>query len=106
MQARTALCRGSCCRAAQVSGRALLLSERARIKSPAVATNVPPHGAFRGCGRRKHLRFRAAHRDKVANTIGLNSGRKFRRRNVQQEGETTPRDESDHSRKVDYGGRD
>ncbi|HXI75337.1 MAG TPA: xanthine dehydrogenase family protein molybdopterin-binding subunit, partial [Pyrinomonadaceae bacterium] len=59
-----------------------------RIKSTAVATNVPPHGAFRGFGAPQSIFALERHMDKVAKTIGLSS-EEFRRRNFIKEGETT-----------------
>ncbi len=59
-----------------------------RIRSSAVATNVPPHGAFRGFGAPQSIFALERHLDKVAKTVGL-SPDEFRRRNFIQEGETT-----------------
>jgi CO/xanthine dehydrogenase Mo-binding subunit len=59
-----------------------------RIKSTAVATNVPPHGAFRGFGAPQSIFALERHMDKVAKTIGL-TPEEFRRRNFIREGETT-----------------
>src|SRR5256885_4291243 len=59
-----------------------------RIKSTAVATNVPPHGAFRGFGAPQSIFALERHMDKVARVIGL-SPEEFRRRNFIKEGETT-----------------
>src|SRR5437667_2584994 len=59
-----------------------------RINSTAVATNVPPHGAFRGFGAPQSIFALERHMDKVAHTIGL-SAEEFRRRNFIREGETT-----------------
>src|SRR6185436_5700834 len=59
-----------------------------RIRSKAVATNVPPHGAFRGFGAPQSIFALERHLDKVANSIGL-SPEEFRRRNFIQEGQTT-----------------
>src|SRR5438270_1997156 len=59
-----------------------------RIKSTAVATNVPPHGAFRGFGAPQSIFALERHMDKVAHAIGL-SPEEFRRRNFIKEGETT-----------------
>jgi CO/xanthine dehydrogenase Mo-binding subunit len=59
-----------------------------RIKSRAVATNVPPHGAFRGFGAPQSIFALERHMDKVARAIGL-SPEEFRRRNFIHEGETT-----------------
>ncbi len=59
-----------------------------RIRSTAVATNVPPHGAFRGFGAPQSIFALERHMDKVAQTIGLTAD-EFRRRNFIKEGETT-----------------
>ncbi|HYX31246.1 MAG TPA: xanthine dehydrogenase family protein molybdopterin-binding subunit [Pyrinomonadaceae bacterium] len=59
-----------------------------RIKSTAVATNVPPHGAFRGFGAPQSIFALERHMDKVARTIGLTPD-EFRRRNFIKQGETT-----------------
>ena len=59
-----------------------------RIQSKAVATNMPPHGAFRGFGAPQSIFALERHMDKVAKTIGL-SPEEFRRRNFIKENETT-----------------
>ena len=59
-----------------------------RIRSRAVATNMPPHGAFRGFGAPQSIFALERHLNKVAQTIGL-SPEEFRRRNFIHEGETT-----------------
>jgi len=59
-----------------------------RIRSRAVATNVPPHGAFRGFGAPQSIFALERHFDKVADAVGL-SPEEFRRRNFIREGETT-----------------
>src|SRR5437016_9866678 len=59
-----------------------------RIKSTAVATNVPPHGAFRGFGAPQSIFGLELHMDKVAKAIGL-TPEEFRPRNFIKEGETT-----------------
>jgi CO/xanthine dehydrogenase Mo-binding subunit len=59
-----------------------------RIHSRAVATNVPPHGAFRGFGAPQSIFALERHMDKVAHTLGL-TPEEFRRRNFIHEGETT-----------------
>lgn len=59
-----------------------------RIRSRAVATNVPPHGAFRGFGAPQSIFALERHMDKVAHAVGL-SPEEFRRRNFIREGETT-----------------
>src|SRR6478672_7216946 len=59
-----------------------------RIRSKAVATNVPPHGAFRGFGAPQSIFALERQLDKVAGTLGLTPD-EFRRRNFVKEGETT-----------------
>ena len=59
-----------------------------RIKSRAVATNVPPHGAFRGFGAPQSIFALERHLDKVAQSVGL-APDELRRRNFLQQGETT-----------------
>ena len=59
-----------------------------RIHSRAVATNVPPHGAFRGFGAPQSIFALERHMDKVAQTVGL-APEEFRQRNFIHEGETT-----------------
>jgi CO/xanthine dehydrogenase Mo-binding subunit len=59
-----------------------------RITSTAVATNAPPHGAFRGFGAPQSIFALERHIDKVARTVGLTPA-EFRCRNFIKEGETT-----------------
>src|SRR5438045_6476761 len=59
-----------------------------RIKSTALATNVPPHGAFRGFGAPQSIFALERHMDKVAHAIGL-APDEFRLRNFLKQGETT-----------------
>ncbi len=59
-----------------------------RIRSRAVATNAPPHGAFRGFGAPQSIFALERHLDKVAATVGL-APEELRRRNFIREGETT-----------------
>jgi CO/xanthine dehydrogenase Mo-binding subunit len=59
-----------------------------RIKSTAVATNVPPHGAFRGFGAPQSIFALERQMDRVAKEIGL-TPEEFRRRNFIKTGETT-----------------
>ena len=59
-----------------------------RIQSRAVATNVPPHGAFRGFGAPQSIFALERHLDKVAKAVGLTPD-EFRRRNFIRESETT-----------------
>jgi CO/xanthine dehydrogenase Mo-binding subunit len=59
-----------------------------RICSSAVATNIPPHGAFRGFGAPQSIFALERHLDKVAAAAGLTPD-EFRRRNFIQQGQTT-----------------
>ncbi len=59
-----------------------------RIRSTAVATNTPPHGAFRGFGAPQSLFALECHMDKIAAAIGL-APDEFRRRNFLQTGDAT-----------------
>ena len=59
-----------------------------RIRSSAVATSVPPHGAFRGFGAPQSIFALERQLDKVAKALGLTPD-EFRRRNFVKEGETT-----------------
>jgi CO/xanthine dehydrogenase Mo-binding subunit len=59
-----------------------------RIRSTAVATNVPPHGAFRGFGAPQSIFAVERHLNKVARAVGL-TAEEFRRRNFVHRGETT-----------------
>ena len=64
------------------------LCPNVRIHSRAVATNVPPHGAFRGFGAPQSIFALERHLDQVARAVDL-SPEEFRRRNFIHEGETT-----------------
>ena len=59
-----------------------------RVRSRAVATNHPPHGAFRGFGAPQSIFAMERHLNEVAQTVGL-SPEELRRRNFLQPGETT-----------------
>jgi len=59
-----------------------------RIRSQAVATNAPPHGAFRGFGVPQSLFALERHMDKIAAVVGLPPD-ELRRRNFIRKGETT-----------------
>ncbi|MDE1162974.1 MAG: xanthine dehydrogenase family protein molybdopterin-binding subunit [Acidobacteriaceae bacterium] len=59
-----------------------------RVKSKAMATNIPPHGAFRGFGAPQSLFGLERHMDKIAKTIGL-SPEELRRRNFLATGDCT-----------------
>jgi CO/xanthine dehydrogenase Mo-binding subunit len=58
-----------------------------RVHARAVATNAPPHGAFRGFGAPQSIFALERHLDKVATAVGL-SPEEFRRRNFVREGQT------------------
>ena len=58
-----------------------------RIRSRAVATNVPPHGAFRGFGAPQSVFALERHLDRVAAAVGL-APDELRRRNFIHEGQT------------------
>lgn len=58
-----------------------------RVRGRAVATNVPPHGAFRGFGAPQSLFALERHMDRVASAIGLRP-EEFRRRNFIKPGDT------------------
>src|SRR5437763_3738228 len=59
-----------------------------RIRAKAVATNVPPHGAFRGFGAPQSLFAMERHMDRIAQAVGL-SPIQVRRRNFLKSGQTT-----------------
>src|SRR5918911_1448363 len=76
-----------------------------RIRSRAVSTNAPPHGAFRGFGAPQSIFALERHLDKVARAVGL-TPEEFRRRNFITRGGTTAtgqvvRDEVDFGALVD-----
>jgi CO/xanthine dehydrogenase Mo-binding subunit len=58
-----------------------------RIRSRVVATNAPPHGAFRGFGAPQSVFALERHLDKVAQAVGI-APEELRRRNFIHEGET------------------
>ena len=59
-----------------------------RVHSQAVATNAPPHGAFRGFGAPQCLFAVERHIDHVARAVNL-TPEEFRRRNFLRKGQTT-----------------
>jgi CO/xanthine dehydrogenase Mo-binding subunit len=59
-----------------------------RIRAKAVATNAPPHGAFRGFGAPQSLFALERHMDRIAQAVGV-SPVEIRRRNFLKPGETT-----------------
>src|SRR5205085_6988033 len=62
------------------------LCPNVRIRSKAVATNAPPHGAFRGFGAPQSIFALERHMDVVAHRLRL-TPEEFRRRNFIQEGQ-------------------
>ncbi|HEY3884926.1 MAG TPA: xanthine dehydrogenase family protein molybdopterin-binding subunit [Vicinamibacterales bacterium] len=58
-----------------------------RVRGRAVATNAPPHGAFRGFGAPQSIFALERHLDNVAAAVGL-SPDEFRRRNFVRQGDT------------------
>ena len=63
-----------------------------RIRGKAVATNMPPHGAFRGFGAPQSLFAMERHMDRIALAVGI-SPVEIRRRNFLQPGQTTTTDQ-------------
>jgi CO/xanthine dehydrogenase Mo-binding subunit len=63
-----------------------------RIRAKAVATNAPPHGAFRGFGAPQCLFAMERHMDRIAQAVGL-SPIEIRRRNFLKPGQTTTTDQ-------------
>jgi CO/xanthine dehydrogenase Mo-binding subunit len=59
-----------------------------RVHSRAVATNAPPHGAFRGFGAPQAIFAAERHMEQVARAVNL-SPEEFRRRNFLRKGQTT-----------------
>jgi CO/xanthine dehydrogenase Mo-binding subunit len=59
-----------------------------RVRAKAVATNLPPHGAFRGFGAPQSLFALERHMDKVARVVGL-APEELRRRNFLATGDRT-----------------
>jgi CO/xanthine dehydrogenase Mo-binding subunit len=62
--------------------------DHVRVRSTAVATNTPPHGAFRGFGAPQSLFALERHMDKVARAVNLDPD-EFRARNLLRKGDTT-----------------
>jgi CO/xanthine dehydrogenase Mo-binding subunit len=58
------------------------------IRAKAVATNAPPHGAFRGFGAPQSLFATERHMDRIAQAVGI-SPVEIRRRNFLQPGQAT-----------------
>src|SRR6202023_866511 len=63
-----------------------------RIRAKAVATNAPPHGAFRGFGAPQSLFAMERHMDRIARAVGL-SPVEIRRRIFLQPGEAPPKEQ-------------
>ena len=59
-----------------------------RVRGKAVATNMPPHGAFRGFGAPQSIFAMERHMDRIAQVVGL-SPVEIRRRNFLQPGQST-----------------
>ncbi len=59
-----------------------------RIRTKALATNTPPHGAFRGFGAPQSLFAMERHMDRIAQVVGI-SPVEVRRRNFLKPGQTT-----------------
>ncbi len=59
-----------------------------QIRAKAMATNIPPHGAFRGFGAPQSLFALERHMDKIARTVGL-TPEELRRRNFLSTGDRT-----------------
>ena len=66
-----------------------------RIRARAVATNAPPHGAFRGFGAPQSLFAMERHMDRMAKVAGL-SPVEIRRRNFLQPGQATTTEQTIH----------
>jgi CO/xanthine dehydrogenase Mo-binding subunit len=64
------------------------LCDNVRVRSTAVATNAPPHGAFRGFGAPQSIFALERHMNKVAQAVGL-APEEFRRRNFLKTGDAT-----------------
>ena len=64
-----------------------------RITAKAVATNVPPHGAFRGFGAPQSLFAMERHMDHIAKVVGV-SPIAVRQRNFLKPGQTTTTDQT------------
>jgi CO/xanthine dehydrogenase Mo-binding subunit len=73
-----------------------------RIRSRAVATNMPPHGAFRGFGAPQSVFALERHLDRVAAAVGMEPD-ELRRKNFIREGETLAVSQV-VKEKVDMGG--
>jgi CO/xanthine dehydrogenase Mo-binding subunit len=63
-----------------------------RVRAKAVATNAPPHGAFRGFGAPQSIFALERHMDRIAETVGV-SPAEIRHRNFLKPGQTTITDQ-------------
>jgi CO/xanthine dehydrogenase Mo-binding subunit len=72
-----------------------------RIRGKAVATNAPPHGAFRGFGAPQSLFAMERQMDRIAQVVGL-SPVEIRRRNFLKPGQTTTTEQTVHE-EIDLG---
>ena len=63
------------------------LCPNVRVRSRAVATNTPPHGAFRGFGAPQSVFALERHMDRIAEAVGITPD-ELRRRNFIHQGET------------------
>ncbi len=59
-----------------------------RVRAKAVATNLPPHGAFRGFGAPQSIFGTERHMDKIAKVVGI-TPEELRRRNLLAPGDRT-----------------
>ena len=59
-----------------------------RVRAKALATNLPPHGAFRGFGAPQSIFGTERHMDKIARTVGI-TPEELRRRNLLALGDRT-----------------
>ena len=66
-----------------------------RIRTKAVATNTPPHGAFRGFGAPQSLFAMERHMDRIAQVVGI-SPVEVRHRNFLKPGQTTTTEQTIH----------
>jgi CO/xanthine dehydrogenase Mo-binding subunit len=61
--------------------------EHVRVRARAVATNTPPHGAFRGFGAPQSIFALERHMDEIARRLGI-APEELRRRNFARKGQT------------------
>jgi CO/xanthine dehydrogenase Mo-binding subunit len=73
-----------------------------RVRSRAVATNAPPHGAFRGFGAPQSIFAIERHMDQIARAVNL-TPEEFRRRNFLHKDQTTATGQIIHEA-VDFDG--